>query len=166
MQIIAAALPVGVIAFLAIVLYMVHAQQGGRGMGQPGEVPLISLVAAGFLVVLVVVSFVMSASVTRQGVSRIAAAGPTATAADAGQLLGTFQTALIVSLAPLEGACFFGCIAYLLEGSPIALAAVAVGLALMLLRFPTEGRVRLRLGDLEDQLARARQEANLGGPGT
>jgi hypothetical protein len=158
-QIIAAALPAGVIAFLALVLYMVHVQNGGAGLNMQGQLPLVSLLAVGFLAVQAVLSFVLPVSVARSGVRRIAAASrETSPAADAGQLLGLYQTTLIVGLALLEGGCFFGCVAYLVEARPFVLAAVAVGLAFILLRFPTEGRVRLWLEDHKDQLARARQD--------
>ncbi len=52
------------------------------------------------------------------------------------------QTTLIVGLAPLEGTAFLGCIAYLIEANPLALAVVGVAVCLMLYKFPTEGRVR------------------------
>jgi len=48
----------------------------------------------------------------------------------------------------------------------LLLAIVAVGLVLMLLRFPTEGRVRLWLEDQKEQLARLRQEVGMGGQGS
>jgi hypothetical protein len=163
MQIIATVLPGGVIVFLAIVLYLVHVQNQGHGMAPPVEVPLLSLLAVGFLGVVAVLSFVLPASTARTGIRDMAARPP---AADAVRLLGLYQTTLIVGLALLEGGCFFGCIAYMQEGRPFVLAVLAVGLALILMRFPTEGRVRLWLEDHKEQLARARQEAGARGPGT
>jgi hypothetical protein len=168
MQIVAAALVVGVIAFLAIVLYLVLAQKQG-GANPPPNLPLISLIAAGSLVVATVVSFALPAAIVRSTLRRIAAGtwkpepGMAAQATDSDKLLALYQTTLIVGLALLEGACFFSCIAYLVEGQPFVLAVVAVGVGLMLVRFPTEGRVRRWLEDHKEQLARARQEV---GPGS
>jgi hypothetical protein len=164
MQLIAVALILGAIAFLAIVLYLVLVQKQAPGATPPQNLPLISLIAAGFLVVAAVLSFVVPAAVARSTLRRIAAGtwtpgpGMEMPATDSGKLLVVCQTTRIVGLALLEGACFFACIAYLLEGQPFVLAVVAVGIGLMLARFPSEGRVRLWLEGQKEQLARAREE--------
>jgi hypothetical protein len=173
MQIITFAICMGLIFFGAIVLYLVLVQNQGQGLTKPPpQVPVVSLLAAGLLVVTGVMSFVLPAAVARSNLRRIAAGTwspprgmtpPPST--DAGKLLILRQTTLIIGLALLEGTGFMGCIGYMLEGQALALLVVAVALGLMLARFPTEGRVRGWLDEQQDQLARLRQEAGPAGPG-
>jgi hypothetical protein len=171
MQIIASALLIGVTAFLAIVLHLVHVQNQGRGTAVPQELPLVSLMGAGFLVIVAVVSFVVPAGIVRSNLLAIAEGtwkgapqrGIEEPATDSGKLLAVYLTALIVGLALLEGASFFNCIAYLLEAQPFTLGCVGVGVVLMLARFPTEGRVRHWLEDHQEQLAQARRESGPAG---
>jgi hypothetical protein len=63
------------------------------------------------------------------------------------------QTTMLVGLAPLEGAAFFGCIAYLMEAQPLALVVPGIAMFLMLCRFPTRNRVRDWLVHQTDRLA-------------
>src|SRR5436309_6464692 len=51
MQIIAAALMIGVVVFLSIVLFLVYVQQGGQGQMPPGDLPIVSLVAIAMFVI-------------------------------------------------------------------------------------------------------------------
>jgi hypothetical protein len=48
---------------------------------------------------------------------------------------------LIVRCAPIEGAAFFQCLAYLMEGSPISLAAAAGLLAILTYQWPGRERI-------------------------
>ena len=107
---------------------------------------------------------VLPAALTRAAVRQIAtgswqppAARPGSFATDIGKLLAVRLNTLIVAMALLEGAAFFACIAYLLEGQAVALVAVGVALALMLVRFPTEARVRAWLEQQAERLAQLRQ---------
>ncbi len=169
MQIIAVALVIGLMTFLVVILYIVQVQNQGRGTTPPQGAPLISLIAAGFLGVLAIASFLVPAAIMRSTLQRIAAGtwkpapGMEVPATDAGKLMVLYQTTLIVGLAMLEGPGFFGGIAYLLEAQAFALGIVAVGIILMLARFPTESRVRRWLEVQEEQLGRARQESSMGG---
>jgi hypothetical protein len=164
MQIIAGALVTGVLVFVAIDLYLVLVQNRGGGLNPPQPVPLLSWMALGMLAVTVPVSFLLPRFLTRSALQRIASGtwqlGPNVPipATDAGKLLAVRQTTLILGLAPLEGAAFFGCIAYLMEASVLALSAVLVALLLMLWQFPTESNVRAWLAEQTEQLAQVRRE--------
>ena len=57
---------------------------------------------------------------------------------------------MLIGWALLEAPAFMACIAYLLEAQAFAAALVGMTIVLMLIRFPTEGRVR---GWLEQQNA-------------
>ena len=164
MQIVAVALITGVLVFLGIVLYLVEVQHQGNGLGGAINVPVLSYAASGFLIVMVPLSFGLPNFVTRGAVQRIARGvwrpapqGPAPTT-DGGKLLVVRQTALIVGMALLEGVCFLGCIAYLLEGQMLVLVIIAIALLLMLMKFPTEGRVRTWLAEQTEELERLRQQ--------
>jgi hypothetical protein len=165
MQIIASALLMGVVTFLGVVLYLVLVQHQGHGMGAAGQQPILSFVSTGFLVVMAPLSFILPTLVDRNGVQRIARGdwrppprGPAPTT-ESGKLLAVLQSSQIIGMALLEGASFFGCIAYMLEGRILAVAVVLIGLVLLVSRFPTEGRVRSWLTEQSDQLVRLRQQS-------
>jgi hypothetical protein len=56
-------------------------------------------------------------------------------------LCGLYQTSMIIGDAFLEGAAFYFLIAYLVEGSPIALAGAGFFLIMLLFQFPTRTKV-------------------------
>jgi hypothetical protein len=165
MQIIAAALLMGLSTFLALVLFLVHGQDS-RGSAPPPEPPLISILAAGMLAACAALSFILPAVLVRVVVRSIAsgtwrpppqqseAAFPTA----GSKLVLLRQTTLILGLALLEGAGFFGCMAHLIEGVPWVLAVPGVAIALMLWKFPTQGRVRAWLEQQAEALADLRRQ--------
>ncbi len=148
MQIIAAALLLGVLIFLGIVLYLVFGQGQGQAMGD-GDLPVVSLIAVLLLMTNAPLSYVVPRLQAQAALKQIAAgtwkAPPGADAADfgsdAGKLLAVRQTSMIIGLALLEGVAFLGCIAFMLEGQVFALAVVGVAYLLMLTQFPTEGRI-------------------------
>ena len=166
MQIIASALLLGVVVFLAIALLIVWVRTNDHALARAGDLPLVSIMAVVLLAMEAPLAFIIPALVTRTAVRRIAsgtwqlppAADAAAFSSDASKLLAVRQTTMIVGLALLEGAAFFGCIAYLVEARPFALGVVLVAVLLMLVNFPTEGRVRAWLQRQADQLAELRQQ--------
>ncbi len=169
MQIISSALLLGVVTFLAIVLFLVLVQNNGAGMAPVGNVPIVSIVAVVLLIVQVPLAFLLPAFLTRSALRQIASGtwkspaspDPSDFSTDASKLLAVKQTMTIIGLALLEGAAFLGCIAYLLEAQPFALAVVLVAVILMLVKFPTEGRVRSWLEHQADQLAEVRRQGDI-----
>jgi hypothetical protein len=162
MQIIASVLMGGVLSFLGISLFVV--QQQGRGLGQaPG--PMISILALAFFMTAALLWSFVPAQLARGQVGSIAAgtwtpAQGTTTAAytgDTSKLVAVFQTKMIIAYALLEGAAFFGCIAYLLEAEALALVAVVGPVALMLLTFPTRPRLDLWLQQQQARIDELRQ---------
>ena len=134
MQIIAGSLLVGVTAFLGIVLYIVLVQNHGHGAAPPPDVPMISWMAVAMLSITAPLAFIIPRILTRSALRRIVAGTwqmpggvpPAVYATEGDKLMAVRQTTLIVGLALLEGPAFFGCLAYLLEGQPLALGVVAV----------------------------------------
>jgi hypothetical protein len=169
-QIIAAAMLSGVATLLAIALYLVWAQNQGRGMAPPQGSPMVSYIAVAVLITNAPLAVVLPGMQTRNSLRRIASGtwqvppggDPTGFTTDTAKLLVVRQTTLIIALALLEGAAFLGGIAYLLEAQPLALVVVAVATALMLAQFPTESRVRAWLEQQADALAAVRQHGGLG----
>jgi len=162
MQVIAAALPLGVLAFLTFVLV----QGKGSGMAPPGAFPWLSIVAVVMLLVNLPFILFLTGSRTRTALREIASGtwqpprGAKATdfTTDASKLLSVRQTTMLIPLAALEGAAFCGCLAFMLEARPFALGVIVVAIILMLLNFPTEGRVRAWLDVQADRLAELRYQ--------
>lgn len=163
MQIIGGALIAGVSSFFALVLFLRFGQAHPPGAAQ-AALPMVTFVFCVFWLAAVTMSFIVPRVMTRQAVRQIltgtwsAPQGqPLPTDTVIAKLLIVRQTTLIVGLALLEGAGFFGCIAFLLEGNPVALALLLTLLALMVLRFPTEQRIRTWLESQAAAIVELRQ---------
>jgi hypothetical protein len=175
MQILAGSLVAGSAVFLGIVVFLVWSNDGkGRGEPAEGALPLVSLLSLGMLLVNLPIAFVLPAAILRNGLQSLASsapdkhvippgqAGPGGPITDTDFLLAQKQNAMIVSMALFEGASFFGSIAYLLEASPFALAAALGGLVLLLVVFPTRGRVQNWLQQQRQTLAGLRARPRMG----
>jgi hypothetical protein len=166
MQIIAAALLMGVLVFLFVVLYMVLVQNQGQPLGPPQDLPLVSLIAAVILVLNAPLVFVMPQILTQSSVKQIAAGTwkPPQGVSGAGfdtdtdKLLAVKQRTMLISLALIEGAAFCALIGFLLEGQYLALGVVGLAVILMLALFPSEGRVRAWLDQQLQRVADLRAE--------
>jgi len=172
MQIVAFAILMGSVIFCAVVVIVVYMNNGGMNLPRQGP-PIVTIVIGLAAVPHLVLSLVLPASTTRNGMRRIASTvrRPSAGAVDwlsnsdgdVLQLLALRQTSMILGLALLEGASFMCCLAYLLEGEMYVLIGVAVAVGLMLANFPTEGGVRAWLNQQLEALVKARQDAAEGG---
>ena len=156
MQIILAALVMGVLLFLVVAVAL---RAGGQVPAPPNDVLLP--IALGFAALAAVVSVIVPRQIVAGGRRMIArgsspAGTPTPAAGDTERLCGLYQTQLIVSAALLEGPAFFLLIVYLLQGDVLALAMVGVLLAAMAAKFPTRGRVERFLSEQHDLLAQER----------
>ena len=179
MQIIAGALAAGCVVLLAVAVYVVQTNDGKGIGGQPEEAPpVLSLMAIALLVMETPVAVFLPRLIQRKGLEALAnsprdghvapalqgRAGeqlPAGTVSDTDFLLGNYQTAMILALALFEGASFLGSIAYMMEGRPLALGVSLAAVALLLTRFPTEGRVTawLEQARREVEALRARNRA-------
>ncbi len=118
MQIIVAALAMGVVTFALLLLLVV------RPVPDEGE-PLFVYVGLGLGLL---------ATLAGVTVPRLCANQMPATVA-------TYQTTLIIGAALFEGAAFFNLIAYMIEGQVLSLVVAAILLLFMILLFPTVSRV-------------------------
>lgn len=118
--------------------------------GEPADDPLISYIALGFAVMMVVVWLVVPNLLTRHVRHELAgqqAAGTAfereATVSDSAiaPLLKAYLARLIVGCALLEGAALFNLVAYLVEGSLSNVVVAGILLLLILSHFPTRDRV-------------------------
>ncbi len=171
MQIVAGTMLAGVLIFLGLVLYMVLVQNKGAGTAPPGDLPLLSLMAAAFFVIQVPLSFLVPRFLIQAALRQIASGAwkvPTGAnvaefRSDASKLLAARQTSMIVGLALAEGTAFFACIAYLLEAQPWVLALILACVLLMLVNFPIQGRVRSWLAGQAEQLDQLRRQGDAAG---
>lgn len=147
MQIIAAALLIGLVSLCGVAAGLVHVGNNGRGLAPPQQIPIVTWVAVAVFAVEAPLSFVMPKVMTRSAIRRIVDGKPVTVregvqpAPVVVQLAAMYQTAMIVGLALLEGAGFLAGVAYLLEAEPVSLGIAAVVAALMIARFPLAGRV-------------------------
>jgi hypothetical protein len=142
MQIVAGAITAGAVLCLAIMVFVVHNQGHGTAPPREGSPPLLSYLSLGLLIVQIPLALFVPAMVVRQGLERLAAGPPpTGPSGEDGSLLGLKQTAMIISLALLEGASFFASITYLVEAQPLSIGTSAAAILLLLANFPWEGRV-------------------------
>jgi hypothetical protein len=136
MQIIVTAQLLGGLVFMGIVLAL-RAQ--GQVIAPPGP-PTLS-----YLLLVACVPMVVSAVLVPQLILASRRRQPTDIAAGEepgpGGWYGLYQTLLLLSIAPLEGATFTLLIAYLLEGQPWTLIVAALPLAGIAVQFPTRERV-------------------------
>jgi hypothetical protein len=144
MQIICGTLAASVVTFLVVVLVI---NGPPNAAAQPGVMTCLS---AGFFLVMLVVSMIVPRSIVQSQITQIARGTwkppeqlpPNYDVSpESAKLLMAYQTHMIVRLAMLEGAGFFGLVAYLLEGHWLALGVGIAVLALLLSQFPTRGRV-------------------------
>lgn len=149
MQVIAAGLMMGLAIFLAIVGFV------EAPAADPARAPVLTYLVVLLLVCGAAAAFVLPAVVTRQAVARLAG-GTEAGDALLGKLLEVRTTALILGLAPVEGAGLFAGIAYLIERHPLALGASLAALVVMATRFPTFASVADWLQGQKDAVASAR----------
>jgi hypothetical protein len=172
MQIIAAALMIGIMVFLFFALYLVLVKSEGQPLRPADELPAVTLIAVALLLVDGSLAFVIPRVQTERAVKRIAAGSRTpprgphgmpvhsaeSFGTDADKLLLIKQSSMLTGLALLEGAAFCAVFGYMLEGHFLALVVVAIVVLLMLALFPTESRVRAWLDRNLQRIADLRAE--------
>lgn len=118
----------------AVVMFVCFTVVTKRGTSpDPNHWPLISFVA-GFLAA---TNLVMSVVITRITTAQFRKQVAVQPEFYPEELLGGYQTQMIVSAALLEGAAFFNTIAYMIEQQWWSLATVGVVVVAMLQKFPT-----------------------------
>jgi hypothetical protein len=165
LQIVAGTLLAGIGFFLAVV-FLLRSQSAAAGQARVNDTPIITFVAVGFLILQAPLVFVVPGIIQRTALRQIAVGvwrspprtDPSAFTGDTAKLLAVRNTTLIIALAMCEGVAFFSCLAYLIEGHPLALGVLGVAVFLMLLHFPTAGRVQAWLDQQTERLALLRQE--------
>jgi len=148
MQIIVGALAWGVILFFLVVVFFLRQQQPGP---LPGE-PILTYIS-GFAGLAAMLGAIVVPGMIIRGQRKdmlggklppdAGAGGATRTDAERelGPIVASYQTALIVRSALVEGAAFFCLVAYMLEGQTLSLFAAGVLLAFLLRGIPTKSRV-------------------------
>ncbi|MBS0208583.1 MAG: hypothetical protein JSS27_06470 [Planctomycetes bacterium] len=145
LQIIWLALVIGISTFLGFVV-MSATQPPALGEVRPMT---FSTLAMGLVAVAVPMSLIVSRILTNAARQQIIAgtwkpsseSQPDQPLTLVDKLMAVRQTTLIIELAMIEGTAFFGCMAYQTERHPVALVAVGMALVVMILKFPSAGRI-------------------------
>ncbi len=155
LQIIVTALALGVMLFLALVLFLGL----GKEMRVDDRQPIITYVAlacglAAFVAGPVVSFFVAIASRGKlaAGLGRPDAPAPTPADPSAEQrlkerIMGIFVAKIIIAAAIFEGAALFRCVAYMLDGNRLSAILAAILTAAILMEIPSRDRAKRWLVD-------------------
>lgn len=179
-QIIVAALLAGVLVFTVFVLFSkptiqrtAPAAPADRPAAVTAPTPALSLVAIVVFAAALMIWLIVPSRLADREVAKIASGTwtppaqsqtmPASLTTDTGKLLVVFTTRTIIAAALLEGPAFLGSAAYMIERRAFTLAIVACAVALIVITFPTRGRV---LQWLERQQAFIDETRQFGGPST
>lgn len=148
LQVITAAMLLGVVIFAAVVALLLVQRQPQQGNGNH-EAVAIGMVGAAAVVVLiagVMASLVVPGAVARAGAAmtkrQLTASAADDDPPDDAALINAYQTAHIARMALLEGPTFLMCIASLIEANWLYLGVALVPLAMIAAAFPTQERLR------------------------
>lgn len=148
-QIIVGALVMGVITFGVVVVSGIAGGPGGQG--NLLTLLAVGLGAADLVLCLLVPNLLVAAQRRKLAAGNGGSPAGADPATDAGQLALLYQTKLIIGAAMLEGGCFLGLVAYMLERQLPSLAMAGVLLLALIAHLPTFGRVQAWI---DDQLRR------------
>lgn len=142
LQMIVAALIVGVITFTIVALALGGMQSGPGQAPAPAQTGSLSMANTLRLVCAALIAgTLMVFPIVRRGqigvLSRQASGGD---AEDRAQIMQAFTATTIIGGALAEGPALFAAVILLLTGNPVDLILVAVPLLVLLSRFPTAGR--------------------------
>jgi hypothetical protein len=165
-QIIAGSMLTGVLLAVGLMVFLVYGQNNGHGMAPPADLPLISLIAVGMAVITFPLGLILPRIISRRAMQQIAVGtwtpppnvDPASFSSDAAKLVAIRQSSMIIGLALLEGTGIFGAIAFLLEGQPFVLVVPSVAIVLMIVQFPTEGKMRAWVSEQLERLGAERDE--------
>jgi hypothetical protein len=137
-QIISAALMMGVLSFLFVVLMVTAGDVLRRD-----NPPLIAVIAAGVGILIILIHFVLPRVITSAQMKSLRSSEwnqlDEATRTD--RIMGVHRVQHIIGLAVLEGAAFLNLIALMIGHSMFSTVMVVLLLSLMLAKFPTETKV-------------------------
>jgi hypothetical protein len=138
LQIISAALMMGVLSFLFVVLMVTAGDVLRRD-----NPTLITVIAAGVGMLIILIHFVFPPMITSAQLRSLGGSGwnQLDDAARRERIMGVHRVQHIIGLAVLEGAAFLNLIALMIGHSMFSTAMVVLLLSLMLAKFPTETKV-------------------------
>ncbi len=141
------------------------------GFERRDRYPWVSWVSVGFLALQIAAIRVYPSKGTEVAVKQVAdgiwqprfsrTVGHKSFPTDTTKLLSIGHQELFAYLAPLEGAAFLGCMAFMWDAQAIVLLVIDTAVVLMLIRFPSHRRVGDWLTRQREKLAELRQNRNL-----
>lgn len=154
LQIISASLMAGVLFFAVVSLLMVDWAKVSIGLTPLGIAAVVVPLLTGIM------SLVVPRILFRQAASAYArnnAKPEIASLMRASGSAATTQT--VVGMAMREGGALVGLIVWLLDSNLLGLIGAFLGLALMILTFPTSGKLEQKLADFRDEVKTQRRDA-------
>ncbi len=157
LQILVAALALGLLSFSAVVVGMVATGNAPTSSGAPGARAVGSASTNQLLLVMGLLSLVCAvAGFIMRGVM-IAGfrrqLGPVATSSDPTSLLPQFQTVTILRAALAEGPALLGTVIVMISGNWLGFLGSAFGLCMLAVVFPTRGRLEDFARDVTGRMA-------------
>ena len=147
LQIIAGALIMGVVMFAVVTLVLVNWEKVNIEFSPLGLVALI------VPLVLSAVSVFIPGVVFKQAVSQFASRNPKPELHSLLRASGEAATArTIIGLALAEGGAMLSLIIWMISGNILGLIGAFIGLAALILKFPTYGKVEQQLADFREEL--------------
>ena len=134
-----------------------QARQAAANKPDFGGIPIFSLIAAAGAVVGPIFGWIVAKKNSDAALARLASSPKADPKTELSQLLPIWTVSVIMRTAILEGSTLPGAISYMIEGDPRVLVVIGVGVALMILWFPTEIRLRDWLDNQKQAIALARQ---------
>lgn len=140
-QIVTGALIAGVVA-MGVVTWV-------TAKGDAPALPVVSLVAAGFSGITVVMRFVIPAIMVASQKGMLSGVAEQELPQ---KLAGLYQTKTIVGMALLEGAAFFNLVAYMVDKQVWSYGIVTALLVLMAVTFPSQGQFESWVENMKREL--------------
>ena len=154
LQIISAALIMGVLFFAVMTLLLVDWEHVSAKLTPLG------LLALALPLVLGAISLFLPSMLFKQAASAYARENPKPEIASllrASGVAATTQT--IVGMSLREGGAFLGLAAWFLESNLLGLIGMFIGLGLMILTFPTYGKIEQKLADFREEVKSQQRNA-------
>ena len=145
-QIISAALVMGILVFLTIVLVIIRGDV--QGLQKAG---LLTIIATGFGALMIVNHMILPTIVVRTMIGKAIQEVSTRDA-QIDRLGDVFRTRLIITIALLEGAAMFSLVTLIVEKNVAAIGMAILLTLLMIARFPTQTKL---LWWVQDKLSQA-----------
>jgi hypothetical protein len=147
LQIISAAMIMGIVGFAIVTLLIVNWDKINTELLPLGLIALVTPLTS------VAAAFVLPGIVLKQSAAQYAKANPKSELHSLMRASGQAATASsVVSLALAEGGALVALVIWMISGNLLGLLGAFLGLAMLVIKFPTYGKVEQRFADFRDEV--------------